>query len=366
MIWVILMRDKTGYFTVLGVIMSIVKERYYRGVNLGGWLSQCAEMTTKHFDAFIVEEDFEVIKASGFDHVRVPFDYDLLEDDETPFEYSSEGLEYLKKCLNWGKKHGLNVILDLHKAPGYSFDTKDDNQLFTDIKLQDRTVALWAYLAKTFKDVGESLVFELLNEIVEPDSSRWNLLATRLIETIADIDPNRYIIVGGNSYNATHELKNLALPDYDNLIYTFHFYEPFFVTHQKAYWSQSAVDYDTNLSYPAPYVGMKAFLDKHPEYHYFSHLKNEDADFEAMKRYLEPAVTFYREKQVPLYCGEFGVIALADMRTRENWHRDFMTLLDNHEFGGAVWSYKKMDFELFKDRAPVSQVLVDIVAGKEA
>lgn len=345
--------------------MSIVKERYYRGVNLGGWLSQCAEMTSKHFDAFIVEEDFEVIKASGFDHVRIPFDYDLLEDDNNPGAYKSDGLAYLQKCITWGEKYDLNVILDLHKAPGYSFDTKDDNQLFTDIKLQDRTVALWSYLAIAFKDIGDALVFELLNEIVEPDSSRWNVLATRLIHTIKEIDPNRYIIVGGNSYNATHELKNLDLPDYDKLIYTFHFYEPFFVTHQKAYWSQSAMDYDTNLSYPGPYEGMKAFLDKHPEYHYFNHLKDEDADFEAMKRYFEPAVEFYGKKQVPLYCGEFGVIALADMTTRENWHRDFMTLLTKHQFGGAVWSYKEMDFELFVHRQAKSQTLVDIVAGKE-
>jgi len=38
----------------------------------------------------------------------------------------------------------------------------------------------------------------------------------------------------GNNYNSPDELKNLADIDDDYIVYNFHFYNPFFFTHQKA------------------------------------------------------------------------------------------------------------------------------------
>ena len=41
-----------------------------RGINLGGYLSQCVH-NTEHYDAFIQEEDIRKIASMGFDHVRL-------------------------------------------------------------------------------------------------------------------------------------------------------------------------------------------------------------------------------------------------------------------------------------------------------
>ena len=53
---------------------------YKRGINLGGWLSQC-EYTTEHYNSFISESDIERIADWKLDHIRLPFDYQLLRDD---------------------------------------------------------------------------------------------------------------------------------------------------------------------------------------------------------------------------------------------------------------------------------------------
>ena len=53
---------------------------FEKGINLGGWLSQ-TELTREHMDTFITEEDFRKIKAMGLDHVRLPIDYELVEDE---------------------------------------------------------------------------------------------------------------------------------------------------------------------------------------------------------------------------------------------------------------------------------------------
>ena len=50
-----------------------------RGINLGGYLSQCVH-STEHYDAFIQEEDIRKIASMGFDHVRLAIDYEVLED----------------------------------------------------------------------------------------------------------------------------------------------------------------------------------------------------------------------------------------------------------------------------------------------
>ena len=94
-------------------------EGYTHGVNLGGWLSQC-DHTKERYDTFITEADFETIREWGLDHVRVPVDYDLVEDADG--NYKEEGFGYIRKAIEWSRKNGLNMILDLHKTYGYSFD----------------------------------------------------------------------------------------------------------------------------------------------------------------------------------------------------------------------------------------------------
>ncbi len=52
---------------------------YKKGVNLGGWLSQCGNNYNKeHYDTFITEKDLETIKQWGLDHVRVPVDAEVI------------------------------------------------------------------------------------------------------------------------------------------------------------------------------------------------------------------------------------------------------------------------------------------------
>ena len=69
-----------------------------RGINLGGYLSQCVH-NTEHYDAFIQEEDIRKIASMGFDHVRLAIDYEVLED-----EYGrtrEEGFAYVTRVVEW-------------------------------------------------------------------------------------------------------------------------------------------------------------------------------------------------------------------------------------------------------------------------
>lgn len=128
---------------------------YRNGVDLGGWLSQCG-YEKEHIESFITEADIARIASWGCDHVRLPFDYNIILDENGGVLES--GLKLLERCADWCGAHGLNIILDLHKTMGFSFDKgEQESGFFENQRYQDIFVNLWSRIAKRFgnrKDVA--------------------------------------------------------------------------------------------------------------------------------------------------------------------------------------------------------------------
>ena len=336
------------------------------GINLGGWLSQYPAYDHQHFKTFILEEDIKRIADWGMDHLRLPVDYPLLEDDEQPGIYKQSGFDYIESCLEWCRKNGLRVILDLHKAPGFAFDALDKSSLFKSPVMQGRFLGIWEAVSRRLLGrMDDSLAFELLNEIVLPESSLWNSLVKRVLERIRSVDPQRLIVLGGNYYNAADELKNLELIADPNILYTFHFYLPLSLTHQKAPWVPPLAEYNQQLEYPGRQgKGLAAIVEKYAR---DSHALEKEVGIEFDKGYLhdmlQPALDFSQRTGQPVYCGEFGVYEGAPMSTRVNWTRDFIDLLNEFRIGHAFWTYKALDFGLLdKDGRTVDQELVELAS----
>lgn len=329
------------------------------GVNLGGWLSQYKKFDEHHFNTFITKDDISQIADWGFDHVRLPVDYPVLEDDANPGVYRESGFAYLDHCLDWCQANGLRLIFDIHKAPGYSFtntleaDRTGVNTLFSDPAVQRRFIDLWAALTRRYAHQAEdTLAFELLNEVVLPESSPWNQLAQQISDQIRTVDAQRLLIVGGNNYNAVGELANIHLnPDPDRL-YTFHFYEPMVVTHQKAPWVIEMARFNQATDYPGTASGLDQFLQaQYPEHlPRYQNSLGRPLDRQFLADMLKPAFQFIQQTGQSLYCGEFGVIDRAPMQTRINWARDLIAIFKAHQIGYAYWSYKEMDFGLVDAR----------------
>jgi endoglucanase len=339
---------------------------FQAGVNLGGWLSQYREYNHRHFNTFINADDIQRIASWGMDHVRLPVDYPLLEDDGNPFVYKESGFAYIDQCLEWCQGNHLGVVLDLHRAPGYSFDTPTSNPLFDNRKLQDRFVALWEALAHRYAGRNHpSMIFELLNEIVLPGSAPWNQLAHRIHRAIRAINPEIWIMVGGNDWNAVSTLKDVELFDDPRTVYTFHYYDPLPFTHQKAHWVEELQAFDKELNYPGQILGLQEFLENNPQYRKrLGRFVGAQMDEQFLRRDLQPAMDFLQQTGQPLYCGEFGVIESAPKESRLNWHRDFVKLLRELKIGHACWSYKQMDFGLVdQDGHVVDEELVQVVCA---
>ncbi len=333
---------------------------YIKGINLGGWLSQCTP-SKEHYDTFITESDIERISTWGLDHVRLPVDYELVERDIN--DYIEEGFKYIDLCLEWCKKYGLNMILDLHKTAGYSFDESETStSFFKSEKLQNRFIELWKEFAKRYGKYSDRLSFEILNEIVDTDVAQiWNGIAKRAIQAIREYAPDINILIGGVRNNAIFSLKMLDMPYDEHIVYNFHFYEPTVFTHQSAYWVKE-MPLDFSISYPNEFAEIlsatKQFLPaQHSEI--FANISLDKMDKNFFDILFSEAVRIAEERNTTLYCGEYGVIDKAELSSTLNWYSDINSTFNKYGIGRSAWTYKDKDFGVIDEH--YKQIFDDLI-----
>ncbi|MBQ6796588.1 MAG: cellulase family glycosylhydrolase [Clostridia bacterium] len=318
-------------------------EGYKKGINLGGWLSQCVH-TKEHYDSFIGESDIEKIASWGMDHVRLPVDCNLFETDG--------GTGYIDRCIDWCKKHSLNLIIDLHRTFGFSFDDARHNTFLDSAELQERFYRLWEDISARYGGIG-GVAFELLNEIdANSVPERWNAIVRTAIERIRAIAPETLILVGGVNGNSIAGIEWLDMPYDDRIVYNFHFYDPLIFTHQSAYWIEE-MPRDFRLSYPCSFEKCLSESERnlpHEKNEIYKGLELEKMDISFFDAVIGKAARIAAERGAALYCGEYGVIDLADIDDALRWFADIHAVFEKYGIGHAAWNYKKMDFDLSGSR----------------
>ena len=250
--------------------------------------------------------------------------------------------------MEWCRKYGLNMILDLHKTYGFSFDAgEQETGFFENPDYQERFYRLWEQFASRYGKYADRLCFELLNEVTDPALSEiWNAIAAECISRIRQIAPTIKILIGGYHNNSFHALKDLRAPADENIIYNFHFYEPLIFTHQGAYWIPGM---DTAFRMPLhsayrEYVRNNREQVKRPDPDLEQYSPDKLFSIEFFENCLAEAVAVATERNAALYCGEFGVIDRASPEDALDWYRMICACFDRYGIGRAAWSYKEMDF----------------------
>ena len=301
------------------------KMGFRRGVNLGGWLSQC-DYSADRLANFIKAEDFARIASWGLDHVRIPVDYNVLEDDNGG--YDAPGWERIDFALAQCDACGLKVVIDLHKTAGFSFDNGEmETGFFEDEAYQRRFCRLWEQIARRYGHMSDRVVFELLNEVTSPDfMDVWNRVAKEAIRCIRVYAPNMLILVGGYHNNAAHAVPALDAPADDRVIYNFHCYDPLHYTHQGAYWVDQ-LDKSARV----------AFCDSGAAEKYFEEV-------------FAPAIEAAERNHTTLYCGEYGVIDVVPTADALEWFKVIHAVFERHGIARCAWSYRQMDFGIGDER----------------
>jgi endoglucanase len=291
-----------------------------RGINLGNWLvpegymfkfktansprmiytvvneligeDEARKFWRTYRDTYISSEDIKFIKQSGFNSVRIPFNYRLFVSESEPAKLEGEGYGLLDRVVGWCRTEGLFVILDMHAAPGgQTGDNIDDSWgypfLFESSESRQLTVNIWRKIAARYRDEPIVIGYDLLNEPIAHyfDTAALNPklepLYRNVVSGIREVDKNHIIFLGGAQWDTN--FKIFGPPFDDKLVYTFH-----------KYWM--------------------------------------DVNKDAIKEYVD-----FRDKyNVPIWMGESG-------ENTDEWITSFRSLLEQNEIGWCFWPYKKMD-----------------------
>lgn len=189
------------------------------------------------------EQDFVRVKEMGFNSIRFAMDGNWYLEDRDVF------WEWLDRNVEWAKKHDVRLILNLHTPiGGYWLDRGNEDysfDLWSDAALRQQNVDLWRQVADRYKDEPAVAAYDLLNEPVTTDATgeQWQEFAEQLVAAVRSVDRDHLLVVGAlygveGLYGTGGQDPHFLVGD-DNVMYDFHFYEPFAYTHQYAGWMTS-------------------------------------------------------------------------------------------------------------------------------
>ena len=241
------------------------------------------------------------IAKAGFKTVRIPICFGAWASLQSPYHWeNTEGLENADHFVQWARQNNLNAIIDLHHT---EFDGKVDGAAST-----ERIVWLWKQIAERYKSTDpEHVFFEIRNEPHDIKPEDWRSQAEEIIKAIRSVDTKHTLIVGFHDWNSRQALVESKPFDDANIIYTFHYYDPFVFTHQGATWTVKGMA-DTH---PVPFPGSASDIKVAAsaagtwvETQIASY--GNDSRAEKMFADLKAAKDWSEKNRVPIFLGEFG------------------------------------------------------------
>lgn len=172
-------------------------------------------------DNWITPADFARLKAAGFNHVRIPFSYTLLEEPG--------GMQRLRQAVNEAASVGLYSVLDMHGVPGgqngdHTSGHKGQNQLWFDVESITKMEQVWTTLAREFGQDPKVAMFDLMNEpFGAPNPAMLHLVYDRVIRAVKKVAPKKIILVD-DGYKGFETTPHPNLAQWTNVVFSLHFY----------------------------------------------------------------------------------------------------------------------------------------------
>ena len=238
-----------------------------RGVNLGNWLmmemwmfgndqifgqgivDQCTfedalvarfgeaekdRLFKVHRDSWITEKDWDFMEDAGFNVVRIPFPYDLIEDDDNPKTLKPDAWHYLDWSIAEAKERKMYVILDLHGAAGrqgweHHSGCAGKNELWGSETYRDRTIWLWEQIAQKYKDEDAIAGYGLLNEAWGASPKVMSEFGIDLYHAVRRYDNEHIVILPGHSEDGGFTVYGDPLDSgMENVAFEMHYYPGIF------------------------------------------------------------------------------------------------------------------------------------------
>lgn len=264
-----------------------------------------------------LESDFEWMAAWGFDFARLPMDYRCWTDRDNPYQLNEKVLREIDQAVEFGRKHGVHVDLNLHRAPGYTVARPPEKlNLWADEEAQKQFDFQWSQFARRYRGIPSSqLSFDLVNEPARIDSATYAKVARRVVAAIREVDPDRLVISDGLQWgrDPVFELVDLGVAQ------STRGYDPMPISHYQASWVGGQ-------RWPEPTWPLKQ--------------GDRTLDRQWLRRDRIVPWKNLESKGVGVHVGEWGAYNKTPHEVVLRWMRDYLTLWKEAGWGWALWNFR--------------------------
>lgn len=255
------------------------------------------------------EELVKSVKNAGFNAIRIPVTWGEHMDGDT---VQTEWLDRVQEVIDYAYNNGMYVIMNMHHDDYIWFNPTEEEYAGDSARMKK----IWEQVSARFKDYGDRLIFEGMNEPRSIGSdNEWmggtaaeRAVVNRYLQDFVDTirasggnNAERSLIV--TAYGACAEevsMNDIIVPNDEHIIVSLHYYAP---------WKFSSGE-TTNFG---------------------STEKSElDAKFDSMKKK-------FADKGIPVIIDEFGCVGIADDNVRAEYYSYYISAAKARGIKCFVW-----------------------------
>ena len=212
------------------------------GWNLGNTFD-ANEGETSWGNPLTTHEMIDAVAQAGFDLIRIPVTWEQHFDNETDYTINAEWMARVTEVVNYAVDNDMYVIINCHHETDWIKPTMDEVD-----SVLPKFTAMWKQIAENFKEYGDKLLFEGLNEPrIIGGSNEWNggtadnrqalnVLNKAFVDTVRATGGNNstraLLITTVAAAVAESAMKELEIPDDPNIIISLHAYTPYDFTYE--------------------------------------------------------------------------------------------------------------------------------------
>ena len=335
------------------------------GINLGntleacgGWISPSGGVRgyeTAWGSPIITQEMIQGYADYGFGVLRIPVAWsNLMEEDYT---ISEELIDRVNEIIGWTLDSGMYAIVNIHWDGGWweNFPTDYD-------ECMKKYTRIWEQLSEAFRDYGDKLMFESLNEEGGWESV-WNSysnsddgkdeafgILNRINQTFVDTvrssggnNAGRHLLIAGYNTAITHTCdEHFKMPDdpMNRCAVSVHYYTPstFCILEKDESWGKAKTTW------------------------------GDEKDLEEMNELIDMLKTTFIDKGIPVIVGEYSVAAKSN-KEREQIENYMVTVTEAMFEAGlcpVVWDVQNDYYNRYFRQFLYPEMLEKMMKSKES
>lgn len=211
----------------------------------------------------IHDDDFAIIKAAGFNSVRIPVRWHH-NSDPVNHTVNPERLAGVVKHVQMAISAGLAVVIDWHHYSELMIvgGNKANNPTAYEEEML-HFLSIWNQVATTFNAFPDNMVvFEILNEPSISSADVVNDIMMRAYQVIRAAAPGKTIMFEAYHLAKFGDLPSLKMPPDGNIIFSGHYYEPYTYSHQGLGYDCKGDDAKV-ISAPSDFAGYVSLAKKY-------------------------------------------------------------------------------------------------------